>query len=436
MGLKKFFRVDRVYNCSDPLGAVKSALFVAILIMVVSSFVTGAATLDSEAAVIVRPLADPGVGHRLREDPSIPNSGPGQPSDVPAANQMTALEPIDDPDSGQIRLVADGWGPIVGVGVGLIILVRRWVPPIYAKRLVRRRQYLKSGPGSAEIQAPTRISQSAAVTELGEIGQTGLIRTGDNWKLYDIIFNNSKSRGFPGLPDIQQSFYTVFEARLRRPVPHLVFDSKVAKKRQFNRLYVNAQWLPLEPGFTDHFEVYVPKYYQLDALGFITPEVLEAMLAMVDRDIEFLDDSLLCYAPLLAANQLDDFQAKCQRLHRHVDNNLQSYRDSWLRRQARGEGGVTDFGKQLLPNPYRHLGLAIFFGGAVAVLVVISLVGSPAVWLDPISWLMIASLVMLVGSVVLTRRQNRRREAAFRAGQTVTPEDKTAPPVARPPVVR
>ena len=199
------------------------------------------------------------------------------------------------------------------------------------------------------------------MTELGEIGQTGLIRTGDNWKLYDIIFNNSQPRIFPGQPNIQQSFYTVFEARLRRPVPHLVFDSKVAKKRQFNRLYVNAQWLPLESGFTDHFEVYGPKHYQLDALSFITPEVLEAMLAMPDRDVEFLDDSLLCYAPLLAANQLDDFQAKCQRLQHHVDNNLQSYRDSWLRRQARGEGGVTDFGKQLLPNPLSPSGPGDFF---------------------------------------------------------------------------
>ena len=436
MGLKKFFQVDRVYNCSDPLEAARSALFVAILIMVVAAFVTGAATLGPEAEVIVRPLADPGVGQRLREDPGIPDSGPGQPSDVPAANQMTALEPIDDPDNGPIRRVADNWGPIVGVGAGLIILVRRWGPLIYAKRLVRRRQYLKSSRGSAEIQAPTRIGQSAAVTELGKIGQTGLIRAGDNWKLYDIIFNNSNPRVFPGRPNIQQSFYTVFEARLRRPVPHLVFDSKVAKKRQFNRLYVNAQWLPLESGFTDHFEVYGPKHYQLDALGFITPEVLEAMLAMPDRDVEFLDGSLLCYAPLLAANQLDDFQAKCRRLQRHVDNNLQSYRDSWLRRQARGEGGVTDFGKQLLPSPYRHLGLAITLGGGIAALVVDSLIESTQVWLHPFFWLFTASLVVLGGSVILTRRQNRRREAAFRAGQTATPEDKTAPPVARPPVVR
>ena len=436
MGLKKFFQVDRVYNCSDPLEAARSALFVAILIMVVAAFVTGAVTLGPEAEVIVRPPADPGVGQNLREDPSTPNSRPGRPADVPAAGQTMALEPIDDPDSGPIRLVADNWGPIVGVGAGLIILVRRWGPLIYAKRLVRRRQYLKSSRGSAEVQALTRIGQSAAVTELGKIGQTGLIRAGDNWKLYDIIFNNSQPRAFPGRPNIQQSFYTVFEARLRRPVPHLVFDSKVAKKRQFNRLYVNAQWLPLESGFTDHFEVYGPKHYQLDALSFITPEVLEAMLAMPDRDVEFLDDSLLCYAPLLAANQLDDFQAKCQRLQHHVDNNLQSYRDSWLRRQARGEGGVTDFGKQLLPNPYRHLGLAIFFGSVIVVLVVVSLVGSSTVWLRPISWLMVAGLVTLVRSAIRTRRQNRRREAAFRAGQTATPEDKTAPPVARPPVVR
>ena len=155
MGLKKFFQVDRVYNCSDPLEAARSALFVAILIMVVAAFVTGAVTLGPEAEVIVRPPADPGVGQNLREDPSTPNSRPGRPADVPAAGQTMALEPIDDPDSGPIRLVADNWGPIVGVGAGLIILVRRWGPLIYAKRLVRRRQYLKSSRGPVEIQAPT-----------------------------------------------------------------------------------------------------------------------------------------------------------------------------------------------------------------------------------------------------------------------------------------
>ncbi len=245
---------------------------------------------------------------------------------------------------------------LLGFVLVLVLLARFWLPFFTIWKLANRRQY----QGSLDDQSLAWLNQSAVGIELDDVDRAALIETGDGWQLYDIVFDSYR-RTKHGRYKSRESFYTVFEVRLRRSVPHLVFDSKTAKRRQFGRLYFKAQQLKFGPVFDRQFASYAPKYYQIDALSFITPEVMEAMLAMPGRDFEFLGDRLVGYAPLLEAEELDRFRTQSLNLHRQVNDNLASYRDDRLDR-VRGKQEVADFGQQLLKNPYRNLVLIILSG--------------------------------------------------------------------------
>ena len=182
---------------------------------------------------------------------------------------------------------------LLGVILVLVFLARFWLPFLIVRRLLKRRHY----QGSLDDQSLAWLNKSSVGVELDGVDKTGLIETGDGWRLYDIIFDHYRRTKHGASYKSRESFYTVFEIGLRRSVPHLVFDDRIAKGRQFGRVYSKAQQLQLAPVFDRQFTSYAPKHYQIDTLSFITPEVIEAMLAMPGRDFEFLGDRLVCYAP-------------------------------------------------------------------------------------------------------------------------------------------
>ncbi len=181
-----------------------------------------------------------------------------------------------------------------------------------------------------------------------------------DYRLYDVVFDlYRRNRG--GRYKAREGYYTVFHAKLQRPVPHLVFDNKKAKGRQFKHIYLNSQRLSLDANFDDHFTTYSPKYHQIETLSFITPEVLEAMIGLKNEDVEFLDDHLFCYAPLLSRPRLASFRRQCFNLHAKVNDNLRSY--GWRPQKT------ASFARRLAKNPLRYLPVTLACGGLVVVVV-------------------------------------------------------------------
>lgn len=188
-------------------------------------------------------------------------------------------------------------------------------------------------------------------------------------------------------------------------MPHLVFDNKQAGGHQFRRIYLNSQKLSLDGNFDDYFATYSPEYHQIETLSFITPEVLWAMIELQNCDVEFLDDYLLCYAPLLRHDQLATFRQRCLELHIKVNDNLSDY----VERQQK----TVPFARRLRKNPLRYI-LMILTSGALFVYFVYLTALAP---FDGRSFFVLAvtslSFVYFVVKMIKEAQYNRRLKARF-----------------------
>jgi hypothetical protein len=99
--------------------------------------------------------------------------------------------------------------------------------------------------------------------------------------------------------------YTVICCHLGTKVPNIVFD---AHKNNSQGLFAQAEvqeWLrkkqryQLNSEFHDSFDLYIPAEYERDALYFITPDVMAAMIDYgKDFDFELVDDYLYIFRPM------------------------------------------------------------------------------------------------------------------------------------------
>lgn len=288
-------------------------------------------------------------------------------------------------------------------------LLRELFQAVNIELLLRRRSYI-SQPAT---YIDTKIYKSAVNDELDKVDEARLIEEKRFWKLYDATFNFYRKTKH-GRYKSKQAYYTVFEAKLQRTVPHLIFDSKKAKNRQFRYIYLQSQRLSLEGDFDDHFEAYAPQYYQIDALSFITPEVMWAMTEMKGYDVEFIEDSLLCYGPLLSKKELSTFKQKCLHLHKNVNDNLSTYRDNRLQGNSRIHD-VTSFGKKLLNNPARYVPMLILSGIGSGVVVYLSVKYSWELLTDRISLIVLFLFGNSITQIVKTVRLNNKLESDFKA---------------------
>ena len=221
-----------------------------------------------------------------------------------------------------------------------------------------------------ELESPFSDSFELVRLETRQISKNLHLDKHNFWYLYDVVSNIYRKNGNVQLYKSRQAFYTVFEAKLQRTVPHLLFDSKTAKGKQFRYIYLQAQRLSLDGNFDDYFDAYSPQGYEIDTLSFITPEVIVAMLEMHDCDIEFIEDGLMCYAPLLDKKSLEDFKEKCLNLYASVNDNLNTYRDNRLDKNKRTHD-VSIMAKRLIRDPMRHAPMTAFSGVVTASLIII-----------------------------------------------------------------
>ncbi len=295
---------------------------------------------------------------------------------------------------------------IIAALIILFFTIRSILLTVYVKELIRARSYLHP----VNLDTNNAITQSAVALELKAFHQAQLIRQGGFWQLYDATFDIYWRRGNHRYK-AQEAFYTVFEAKLNHMAPHVIFDSIIGKKKQFKKLYTKSQKIQLGAGFDEHFETHAPQHYAMDTLTFITPEVMEKAARIKDCDIELLQGSLLCYAPLLPGEQLEPFMQKCLTLHKALNANLSSYRDSWLGK----EQGVTEFGKQLLKNPIKFLWIALILS-CFSILGIVGAIASGD-WrnlLDLRFGILVFFNVGAFGVYAEDLRQNRKMESDFR----------------------
>lgn len=209
-----------------------------------------------------------------------------------------------------------------------------------------------------------------------------------------------------------EAYYTVIEYKLPRQLPHLMFDSKTAKGRQFKLSFAGSQKLDLEGNFANYFDLYSPQYYQIDTLSFITPEVMEVMIQNSSCDIEIKGDSLMIFAPLLNNQQIEEFEASTRNLWQELSHNLKHYRDDRLDKLI-GKEKVTDFGASLLGNPNKYLPPILITGLVVTAIIYYSLTLSIKILYNEFSIIVIIIFVSNLYGYFKLKNKNAKAEANF-----------------------
>ncbi len=142
-------------------------------------------------------------------------------------------------------------------------------------------------------------------------------------------------------------FYGVLAFDLPRKLPNIFFDSKKARRRQFRFHFARQQRHSLEGDFDKYFVTYFPEQYTVDSLSFISPEVMLALRAAHDYDIEIVSDKLFLYGPLYEPQaQLADMLAKGATIKQKLLNNIITYRDHRLPYEE-GRQNVSKLGASL-----------------------------------------------------------------------------------------
>lgn len=147
------------------------------------------------------------------------------------------------------------------------------------------------------------------------------------------LFNYSYTIG--GGKNRQTYRYGVIRVHLSRRLPHVVLDAKannlLGKLSNLPSFFSASQKLQLEGDFNIYFNLYVPEGYGIDALYFLTPEL---MALLVDKgqkyDIEVVDNVLFLYRaePFKCEEQmLQEAFDIIEHLGGEFEENTERYRD-------------------------------------------------------------------------------------------------------------
>jgi hypothetical protein len=142
-----------------------------------------------------------------------------------------------------------------------------------------------------------------------------------------VVYRRTKHGEYP----YETVYYGVMSIQLPRILPHVFFDSKHARGRQFRWVFTHDQKHSLEGDFDQYFTTYFPPDYTIDGLSFITPEVMWALRAAGDYDIEIIGDRLYLYAPIYDdENRIQDMADKLLTIKEKLLHNILTYRDQRL----------------------------------------------------------------------------------------------------------
>lgn len=176
--------------------------------------------------------------------------------------------------------------------------------------------------------------------------------------------------------------YAYVRMRLPRHIPNMVLD---ASSNNFLRSFTNlpasikdAQRLSLEGDFNEHFNLYVPKDYERDALYIFTPNLMLALLEYsADLDIEIIGDELYFFKKgtfrLTSPKELKRLITLSNRIHAIIFRNAENYWD--FRTKKRASNRIAKNGRTLRKNfVFRSSLWAIIIGLVVITLALIGYV--------------------------------------------------------------
>lgn len=231
-----------------------------------------------------------------------------------------------------------------------------------------RLHYVRQQPVNSHNMS-NALATTAIMDQLDRYSRMRALADGPNWQIFEVVVDIYRETKYGDYVS-RQLYYSVFEGRLSRSVPNVLFDSKHAKGRQFKYMYLQSQRLSLEGGLDDIFTVYAPDFYKIDTLSFVSPEVLLHIQAAKNFDIEIVGDRVFLYGPLLL-NTVDvaQLQTLGQQLTAAINDNIDTYADSYLS-GANRRTTTTAFARQLLQSPLKPLLYA-----TTSLLVVLGFVG-------------------------------------------------------------
>lgn len=239
------------------------------------------------------------------------------------------------------------YAKLLAYGVVAYFLIRTIVRSFLVNR------FLKQNADSVLSLPSSDVFKGSINLELNEIDKLKPVASYGSDKIFIATFDFHRSTKY-GVYLAKQAYYTVFEAQLVRRLPHLLFDSKVSKNRQFKSLYLRVQKLSVQGTFDDVFDTYSPQHYHIDILSFVTPEVMEALIGAKQYDIEIINDKLLMYAPLLSIENQQDLALKGRSIADHLNDNIDTYHDNRLSGKER-RVEITPFARTLLMTPRKHV---------------------------------------------------------------------------------
>ena len=236
---------------------------------------------------------------------------------------------------------------LLSLGLGIYFLLElgkelRW------RWIISQRHY----SSELDLENDDLITQSVVYLEMKTDDKgvfdlsTEVIDQADYWRLYDAKFNFYSKLGS------HQAYHTVYEARLCQAVGHLSFDTNA--RRRYRRTYAQAKTVSLGQPFDDHFKLQVQPNLSDDSLTLLTADVQEACLAMKNCELEILSDHLLCFSPLLRAQELEDFKLRAEHLHQLLNNQL-------ARLKPARSTAVSPLGSRLQQSPVRWLITALAY---------------------------------------------------------------------------
>jgi hypothetical protein len=295
-----------------------------------------------------------------------------------------------------------------------------WVYFYFLARSILRawivRNYLSQYPKSLISMSAGEIGHSSANLELKNFDHLTPISNFGKANLFIATFDfyvRSKYGDYLA----EQAYYTVLELPLKRTLPHILFDSRSAKKRQFRHLYLKAQRLSVQGTFDQVFDTYVPQTYNIDSLSFVTPEVMEALVDAKMYDIEIVNSRVLLYAPLLDEDDLKPLVARGEKIAKELNDNIDTYRDDRLTGKQRVTE-VTPFAKTLLKSPFKSLVFAFFSTIAMVGIIYIATRASAedkqTVYFNQFSLLVYILFTMKSIDAIKIMLQNKKAEERFR----------------------
>lgn len=142
-------------------------------------------------------------------------------------------------------------------------------------------------------------------------------------------------------------YYSVCYIQLPRKLPNVFFDAKKTKGREFKKRFDDSQRHSLEGNFDTYFDTYFPPHYTVDSLSFITPEVMQALIAAKNYDVEINNNKVYIYGSLQPMpDQLIAMTSAVQTIYTALLNNITTYRDERIAYEQ-GRQKVSIYGEEL-----------------------------------------------------------------------------------------